>query len=166
MLRRSHSARGATLLAQHKQKSLTTRPKKQPQFINASEESQRVEVGNMFQPRHGYPARPEQIQSVVDLLNDRTSFLLAGTGFGKSRVPEMYYHAHETTSAPIILCINPLDALGDDQVSEKEAVDLRAINLTGENCTQDACDSILLGDFVFVYVVMCSSLGIQMISCV
>ncbi|EGF99941.1 uncharacterized protein MELLADRAFT_68146 [Melampsora larici-populina 98AG31] len=121
MLRRSQSTAGASMLAQaretRRQRSLTTRPKLQHHFVNTSEAKQAEEAGKQFEQMHGYPARTEQIQSVVDLLNECTTFLLAGTGFGKSCVPGMFYHVHDPTSSPIILCINPLDTLGDDQVS-------------------------------------------------
>lgn len=43
------------------------------------------------------------------------------------------------------------------QVSEKAAVNLRAVNLTGANCTPQKCEDILQGKYNFVYVVSVSS---------
>lgn len=39
------------------------------------------------------------------------------------------------------------------QVSEKESVQLKGVNLTGANCTQETCNAILQGKYTFVYVV-------------
>lgn len=77
-------------------------------------------MNKVFQVHYGYDGRTVQKESAVHLLHGRTVFLLAGTGFGKSRVPEAFYLAHDRTNyALIVLCINPLDSLGDDQVSQE-----------------------------------------------
>lgn len=86
------------------------------ELLNVSEAIQAQVIGPWFQAKYGYPGRPQQIEAVVNLLNGKTTFLLAGTGFGKSRVPKLFLHMYEEDYSPIILCINPLDALGDDQV--------------------------------------------------
>ncbi|EGG05975.1 uncharacterized protein MELLADRAFT_116633, partial [Melampsora larici-populina 98AG31] len=137
MLRRSQSAANAQSLEA---------------LIGISEDEQYQLIGDLFKAKYGYPARPQQLEAVVNLLNGRTTFLLAGTGFGKSRVPEMVYLAFDELYAPILLSINPLDALGDDQVSEKAKVQLKAVNLTSANCTRETCDAIIQGQFNFVYV--------------
>ncbi|KAH9817793.1 hypothetical protein DFH28DRAFT_866823, partial [Melampsora americana] len=121
MLRRSQSAADAAALKLVQQSrrntSLTARPKYKPEYQDPSKIKQGISAHEHFQSKHGYAPRPQQVDSLVDVLNGRTTFLLAGTGFGKSRVPEMFYHAHDTEKyAPIILSINPLDSLGDDQV--------------------------------------------------
>lgn len=180
MLRRSHSKTADALLPQEiPTRSITMRPKRHTEFVNTSEVSQQKAVDVLFQTNYGYHGRPQQNESAVHLLHGRTVFLLAGTGFGKSRVPEVFYLAHDHKAyAPIVLCINPLDSLGDDQVrislidlvfcmfgayitaslglqvSEKLLVKLNSVNLNGPNCTQEICDRILQGDYAFVYVVI------------
>lgn len=105
-------------------KSTSAKGKLRLKYLKASEDDQKVAAKEDFEAKHKYPVRPEQTTAVVDLLNGRTTILLAGTGFGKSRVPEMFYHAHEDKYAPIILSINPLDSLGDDQVSFSPGQDI------------------------------------------
>lgn len=61
-------------------------------------------------------AKEPQIESVLSLLNGHNTFLLAGTGFGKSRVPEMLFHMFPKVSKPVVLVLNPLDTLGNNQV--------------------------------------------------
>ncbi|EGG08532.1 uncharacterized protein MELLADRAFT_104963 [Melampsora larici-populina 98AG31] len=132
--------------------SVKARTKRKPDFLDGNETTLRKSVGDLCQGFYGYPARPQQEDTVLPLLKGITSFLLAGTGFGKSRVPELFYLAHEPTSKPIILSINPLKGLGNDQVIEKKRVGLNAVNLTGSNCTTEACNAIMNGDYNFVYV--------------
>ncbi|EGG01919.1 uncharacterized protein MELLADRAFT_110575 [Melampsora larici-populina 98AG31] len=45
------------------------------------------------------------------------------------------------------------------EVAEKHVVGLHAVNLTGPNCTQGMCDSIIEGHFNFVYVLINNSRG-------
>lgn len=61
-------------------------------------------------------AKSPQIESVVSLINGNNTFLLAGTGFGKSRVPEMFFNMFPKVSKPVVLVLNPLDTLGNNQV--------------------------------------------------
>jgi superfamily II DNA helicase RecQ len=68
----------------------------------------------VFEKKYGFPARVLQVHTNVSLLNKKTTFLLAGTGYGKSRIPELFRLLH---TDGIVLLICPLDALGDDQVS-------------------------------------------------
>lgn len=155
MLRRSQSANGTALLGQleaQRRHRTNAQPKLRTELIDLDDADLAQALESIFLAKYGYPARPEQIKVVVHLIRRRTTFLLAGTGFGKSRVPELFYLAHDNSYAPIILSINPLDALGDDQVAEKLAVGLHAVNLTGPNCTQDMCDSIIAGKLNFIYV--------------
>lgn len=154
MLRRSQSQTQKDLLSPDiPTRSITLPPKKKPEFIDTTEASQLKSIDNLFQTNYGYHGKDEQNESAVHLLHGRPVFLLAGTGFGKSRVPEVFYLAHDHTKfAPIILSINPLDTLGDDQVSKKRMVDLGSINLNGPNCTQANCDMIIAGKYPFVYV--------------
>jgi hypothetical protein len=38
------------------------------------------------------PLKPLQIEAVILLVRLKNTFAMAGTGFGKSRIPEMYVH--------------------------------------------------------------------------
>lgn len=152
MLRRSHSAADAKRLALGVAKSITARPKLREELIGISEAQQAEIIRKLFLSEYGYEARTKQVEAVVHLINGRNTFLLAGTGLGKSRVPELLYLTYAEQYQPILLSIKPLDALGDDQVSEKDTVKLNGVNLTGPNCTQEVCDAILNGHYNFVYV--------------
>ncbi|PLW17289.1 hypothetical protein PCASD_18370 [Puccinia coronata f. sp. avenae] len=76
------------------------------------------------------PAKHLQTKAVVNLVRGKNTFLLAGTGFGKSRIPEMFYELIPKHTGAVILVLNPLDSLGNNQVSEKVAAGFTAINLT------------------------------------
>lgn len=58
-----------------------------------------------------------QINAVVSLMNKDNTFVLAGTGYGKTRIAELFYHMYKKVQKPVVLVLNPLDALGDNQVS-------------------------------------------------
>ncbi|KAG0145355.1 hypothetical protein CROQUDRAFT_45859, partial [Cronartium quercuum f. sp. fusiforme G11] len=64
------------------------------------------------------------------------TFLLASTGYRKSWIPELYLLMYPKGSWPIVLVVDPLDALGDNQFKEKIMQDFTAINLTCQNCTK------------------------------
>ncbi|EGF98986.1 uncharacterized protein MELLADRAFT_113093 [Melampsora larici-populina 98AG31] len=121
MLCRSHSATNAALMSQSQEErrliSLTAKPKLRDVYINTTEATHVLAVDEHFESHFGYRARPPQNKAIVDLINGCTSFLIAGTGFGKSHVPEMFYLAHDPKYSPVVLCINPLLSLGDDQAS-------------------------------------------------
>jgi superfamily II DNA helicase RecQ len=76
------------------------------------------------------PAKPLQIESVSHLVRGQDTLILAGTGFGKSRIPELYYKLLVPTALGVILVLNPIDLLGDNQVLEKKCGGFSAINLT------------------------------------
>lgn len=152
MLTRSQSGSSSQLVANVQIVREAPRPRLKALFCNVSEDIQARLVGELFKKIYGYPARPKQIESVINLINGRTTFLLAGTGFGKSRIPELLYHMYEEADSPIVLSMNPLDSLGDDQVLEKSHVNLKAINMTGGTCTRQACEAILRGEYTFIYV--------------
>ncbi|POW05922.1 hypothetical protein PSTT_09343 [Puccinia striiformis] len=75
----------------------------------------RVEIAKISRERYGQEAKPLQIDAVVNLVRGRNTFLLAGTGYGKSRIPELYYRTLPSREKPVILVLNPLDTLGDNQ---------------------------------------------------
>lgn len=58
-----------------------------------------------------------QINAVVSLMNRDTTFVLAGTGYGKTRIAELFSHMYKKVQKPVVLVLNPLDALGDNQAS-------------------------------------------------
>jgi ERCC4-related helicase len=49
-------------------------------------------------------------------VHSKNTFLLAGTGFGKTRIAKVYWHLFPLYKKPIILVLNPLDSLGENQV--------------------------------------------------
>jgi superfamily II DNA helicase RecQ len=55
-----------------------------------------------------------QVEAVASLGRGENCFVRVGTGYGKTRISEMYYHLFKTRG--IVLVLNPLDSLGDDQV--------------------------------------------------
>ncbi|EHS62948.1 uncharacterized protein PGTG_22745 [Puccinia graminis f. sp. tritici CRL 75-36-700-3] len=63
----------------------------------------------------GQEPKEVQIDLVIDLIHRRDTFVLAGTGVGKSRIAEMYWDLFPRYKKPIVLVLNPLDALGDNQ---------------------------------------------------
>ena len=64
----------------------------------------------------GVEPKELQINTVKSLVKKRHTFVLAGTGFGKSRIAEMYFNLFDRSDKPLFLVLNPLDALGDNQV--------------------------------------------------
>jgi hypothetical protein len=62
-----------------------------------------------------------QLDLVINLIHCRDTFVLAGTGVGKSRIPEMYLDLFPRYKKPIVLVLNPLDSLGDNQVCHQLA---------------------------------------------
>ncbi|KAH9448797.1 hypothetical protein Pst134EA_028094 [Puccinia striiformis f. sp. tritici] len=97
------------------------------------------------------PAKPLQIQAVFNLARGKNTFLLAGTGFGKSRIPEIYYQLLRGTGG-VVLVLNPLDALGNNQVLEKEDAGFTAINLTKLSFNEAEANKIANGEYNFVYL--------------
>ncbi|PLW29896.1 hypothetical protein PCANC_20791 [Puccinia coronata f. sp. avenae] len=100
--------------------------------------------------------KPLQVKTVVNLIRGRNMFLLAATGFGKSRIPEIYLNmtTKDRTGRHIgvVIVLNPLDALGDDQVTEKIAANYTAINLTASNFDTKAEIDVWNGVFNFIYL--------------
>lgn len=87
-------------------------------LLASSLDNQNEAVESKF--RKKYPTdeiKNEQITTVVSLVNGDITFLLAGTGFGKSRVPKLFFHMFSKVKKPVILVLNPLDSLSDNQVN-------------------------------------------------
>jgi superfamily II DNA helicase RecQ len=101
---------------------------------------------------YGQFAKQLQVEAVLNLVEGRNTFLMAGTGFGKSRIPELYYKMIPGKTKSVVLVLNPLDSLGDNQVLEKQAAGFSAINLTKLTFTKDTADEIQKGEYQFVYL--------------
>ena len=65
--------------------------------------------------RFHQPPKDLQLETVVSLAKRQHTFLLAGTGFGKSRIPEMFHNLFPASKKATILVLNPLDSHGDNQ---------------------------------------------------
>ncbi|KAA1098752.1 ATP-dependent DNA helicase sgs1 [Puccinia graminis f. sp. tritici] len=98
------------------------------------------------------PPKLVQVDAVANLVKGRHTFVMAGTGCGKSRISEMYYNLFAKTKKAVILVLNPLDALGDNQVKEKVAQNYTAVNLKNQNFTQEVAIDIQKGKYNFVYL--------------
>ncbi|KNE96418.1 hypothetical protein PSTG_10251 [Puccinia striiformis f. sp. tritici PST-78] len=112
----------------------------------------RVEIAKISRERYGQEAKPLQIDAVVNLVRGRNTFLLAGTGYGKSRIPELYYRTLPSREKPVILVLNPLDTLGDNQVLQKKKAKFSAINLTSLSFNKEEAEKIANGVYNFVYL--------------
>ena len=109
-------------------------------------------IGERALKQYSVPAKPLQIETVVNLARGRNVMLLAGTGFGKSRIPEMFYDLIPKSSKGVVVVLNPLDALGDNQVLEKNAAGFTAINLTKLTFNAGEAKKIQHGEYNFVYL--------------
>ncbi|KAI7953767.1 hypothetical protein MJO28_006314 [Puccinia striiformis f. sp. tritici] len=98
------------------------------------------------------PSKPVQIEGAFSLARRQHTFVRAGTGSGKSRVAEIYCHLFAKTKNPVVLVLNPLDALGDNQVKEKIAQGFTAINLKQTNFNKSVAGEILRGKYNFIYL--------------
>ncbi|OAV98657.1 hypothetical protein PTTG_09216, partial [Puccinia triticina 1-1 BBBD Race 1] len=101
---------------------------------------------------YGQPSKPLQTDTVLNLVNGRNTFLLAGTGFGKSQIAKLYYKMIPKSNRAVVLVLNPLDSLGDNQVYEKEQAGFTAINLTKLNFNEKVAEEISNGVYQFVYM--------------
>ncbi|OAV86184.1 hypothetical protein PTTG_30040 [Puccinia triticina 1-1 BBBD Race 1] len=98
------------------------------------------------------PPKPVQIDAVVNLVEGQHTFVMAGTGCGKSCISEMYYNLFAKSKKAVILVLNPLNALGDNQVLEKTAAGYTAVNLKSQNFTCEVAADIQKGKYNFVYL--------------
>ncbi|OAV94131.1 hypothetical protein PTTG_09269, partial [Puccinia triticina 1-1 BBBD Race 1] len=111
-------------------------------------------IQNRARERYGNKPKDIQIAAVMDLVKRKNSFVLAGTGFGKTRIAEMYWDLFPQGKKAVVLSLNPLDSLGDNQVLEKETAKkpISAVNLTKMNLTESVAKKIINGDYSFVYL--------------
>ncbi|PLW10125.1 hypothetical protein PCANC_21361 [Puccinia coronata f. sp. avenae] len=106
------------------------------------------------------PSKSLQIEAVMHLVRLKNTFVMAGTGFGKSRVPELYVHLFAKLSKPVVLVLNPLDTLGNNQVREKIAqksspsdfldttalIELRSLRVDGHPVSDGFCARMIAWD--------------------
>ncbi|OAV86392.1 hypothetical protein PTTG_29934 [Puccinia triticina 1-1 BBBD Race 1] len=122
-------------------------------IIEMKQEKQIEMLKNRLAAVYG-PQAPKKVQldSVIDLIHRRDTFVLAGTGVGKSRIAKMYWDLFPRYKKPIVLVLNPLDSLGDNQVEEKKSLGISVINLTKMNLNEQVEKEILKGDYSFIYL--------------
>jgi superfamily II DNA helicase RecQ len=121
-------------------------------MMEKPDQSLSAAIGHRALKRYSVPAKPLQIDTVLNLARGRNVMLHAGTGFGKSRVAEMYYDLVPKHIKAVVLVLNPLDALGNNQVSEKKAAGFSAINLTKLTFNPAEAAKIRHGEYSFVYL--------------
>ncbi|KAA1125442.1 hypothetical protein PGTUg99_012425 [Puccinia graminis f. sp. tritici] len=99
-----------------------------------------------------YQDQPKKLQvaAVSSLVRGGHTFVRAGTGYGKTRISEMYFGLFE--KKVVVLVLVPLDSLGDDQVREKKLVNISAINLNKMTLNWASIREIKQGKFSFVYL--------------
>ena len=85
-------------------------------ITNLDDEKLKQYVTNKSAELYEEPAKKLQVDTVCNLARGYHSFVLAGTGYGKSRIGELYFHMFASQRKPVVLVLNPLDSLGDDQV--------------------------------------------------
>lgn len=85
--------------------------------LGASVDDQKAEVVRKSKKMYGQDPKPLQIAAVISLIQDKNTFLMVGTGYGKTRVAELFMRMYFKCQKTIVLVINPLDALGENQVS-------------------------------------------------
>ncbi|OAV95772.1 hypothetical protein PTTG_02015 [Puccinia triticina 1-1 BBBD Race 1] len=104
--------------------------------------------------RYGNNAKEIQVSAVVDLVKRGNSFVLAVTGLGKTRIAEMYWDLFPKYKKSIVLCLNPLDSLGNNQVEEKtkEKKPISTVNLKKMNLTPEVEENIIEGKYSFIYL--------------
>lgn len=84
-----------------------------------SDESLRKHIRSSFLKTYCQEPRELQVESVILLARGHPTFLLAGTGYGKTRIAEQFRSLFKGNDRGIVMVLNPLDALGDNQVSLK-----------------------------------------------
>ncbi|PLW05411.1 hypothetical protein PCANC_26970 [Puccinia coronata f. sp. avenae] len=59
-------------------------------ILNYDDETLKKEIENDAFKRYAQTSKPLQVDTVLNLIRGRNTFLLAATGFGKSRIPEIF----------------------------------------------------------------------------
>jgi superfamily II DNA helicase RecQ len=115
-------------------------------ILNSDDETLKKEIENNAFKRYAQTSKPLQVDMVLNLIRGRNTFLLAATGFGKLRIPEMYLNMTTKNCTGrcigVVVVLNPLDALGNDQVAEKIAAGYSAITRGEEGALPKECHSL------------------------
>ncbi|KAA1070686.1 ATP-dependent DNA helicase sgs1 [Puccinia graminis f. sp. tritici] len=127
------------------QESRPTRVRLLKKMLEKSDDSLGNAINEQAIKKYSAPAKTLQIRTVVNLARGRNVFLLAGTGYGKSRIPELYYNLIPKETNAVVLVLNPLDALGDNQVLEKTRAGFTTINLTKKTFNPEEAEKIAAG---------------------
>ncbi|KAH9815937.1 hypothetical protein DFH28DRAFT_1125990 [Melampsora americana] len=114
-------------------------------------EEQAEYVTTRFREIYGVEPKTLQVKAAVCLINGDNTFLLAATGYGKTRIAEMYYYLFDELQLPVVLLLNPLNSLGDNQALEKEGR-ISAINLTKRSMTDETIQRLKKGFYRFIYL--------------
>lgn len=91
---------------------------------NTSFSVQQETIKTRFIKIYGVSAKKLQVDAIASLVNGNDTFLLAGTGYGKTRIAELYQQMFVKSQKATVLVLNPLDALGDNQVRLVRLLDL------------------------------------------
>ncbi|PLW47821.1 hypothetical protein PCASD_04321 [Puccinia coronata f. sp. avenae] len=126
-------------------------------ILGLSHQSLKAFIRDDSQKLYGDEPKDAQVEAVAALVHGHHTFVLAGTGFGKTRIAEMYHNLFQPYQKSIVVVLNPLDSLGDNQVDEKGSVGVEHKKLSAINLTQDVLDDalakrIISGAFEFVYL--------------
>lgn len=76
----------------------------------------RLRIQEIFQKHYNQEPKELQIGVVQLLVRGHDVFFHAGTGFGKTRIAETFLWLHGKRNKALYLVLNPMDALGDNQV--------------------------------------------------
>ncbi|EFP76791.2 uncharacterized protein PGTG_02252 [Puccinia graminis f. sp. tritici CRL 75-36-700-3] len=117
-----------------------------------TDEKLKAHIAETSLKSYGQCAKDLQVDAVFNLVQGRNTFLLAGTGFGKSRIAKLYMKMIPQNSRGVVVVLNPLDSLGENQVLEKKQAGFSAINLTKLTFNRKAAEEISDGVYQFVYL--------------
>ncbi|KAI7949556.1 hypothetical protein MJO28_008377 [Puccinia striiformis f. sp. tritici] len=105
-------------------------------------------------PNSHYPAdeppKPLQVDAVMGLIKQRNTFVMTGTGFGKSRISQMYWKLFSQSQK--LKSLRSHYALGDNQVKGKVGQGYTAINLRKFTFTAKAASDIKKGKYNFIFL--------------
>ncbi|PLW28427.1 hypothetical protein PCANC_20813 [Puccinia coronata f. sp. avenae] len=121
-------------------------------IFEKSDDEVRAHIKKLSLDCYGQESKHLQVETVLNLAKGRNTFLLAGTGFGKSRIAKLYFRIIPKKQRAVILTLNPLDTLGDNQVLEKKQAGFTAINLSKLNFNKQTAQDISHGVYQFVYL--------------
>lgn len=85
-------------------------------ILRESTTALRSRIEDIFYKHYNQRPKELQVQVVELLVRGKDVFFHAGTGFGKTRIAETFLWLHGIRKKALYLVLNPLDALGDNQV--------------------------------------------------